>query len=106
MNRETSKAKRILHVKVRVPPAEMASIAAVTMKMMLPIYKTFGDAKVRLLRNVDDPSVFLQVIEYESVSTLELSRQRFASDPAVLAWRSLFSGSIEIDVYEDQATSI
>jgi len=37
--------------------------------------------------------------------TIELNRQKFASDPMVQnylqAWRTLFPGTIEIDVYED-----
>ena len=48
---------------------------------------------------------FSRMIEYQMDQTIELNRQKFASDPMVQnylqAWRALFPGTIEIDVYED-----
>jgi hypothetical protein len=69
------------------------------------MYQMFGDAQVRLLQNVDDPSRFLQEIDYAAPEALELNRQHIAGDPRVQAylqaWRSMFPGGIEIDVYEE-----
>jgi hypothetical protein len=59
-----SKAKRILHIKIRTPSADATTLLTTMMKNALPLYKTFGDAQVRLLRNADDQTQFLQVIEY------------------------------------------
>jgi len=60
---------------------------------------------MRLLQNVDDPARFVQEIEYDTHEVVELNRQRVASDPQVQAylrtWRSLFPGSVEIDVYQE-----
>ena len=84
--------------------------AARVLKRLMPtvpliMYSAFGDAQVRLLRNADDRNQFLQVIEYQMDEAIELNRQKFASDPMVQnylqAWRTLFPGTIEIDVYED-----
>jgi hypothetical protein len=65
----------------------------------------FGEAKVRLLQNVDDPSRFLQEIEYLAPESMEMNRQQIASDPRVQAylqaWRTMFPGGIEIDVYKE-----
>jgi hypothetical protein len=61
--------------------------------------------RVRLMRNVDDPSRFIQVVDYETDETVETNRQRLASDPRlqtfIQAWRSMLPGAVEIDVYEE-----
>jgi hypothetical protein len=105
MANEASKAKRILHVRIKTPSGDATTLLTTMMKNTLPLYKTFGDAKVRLLRNADDQTQFLQVIEYQTDRTVELNRQKLASDPTMQnylqAWRTLFPGAMEIDVYED-----
>ena len=105
MASEGAKAKRILLVKIRIPSADSTPLLTATMKNALSMYGAFGDAQVRLLRNADDRTQFLQEIEYQMDEKIELNRQKFASDPMVQnylqAWRALFPGTIEIDVYED-----
>lgn len=105
MASEGSTAKQILHVRIRMPSADMTSLLTATMKNALSVFSAFGDAQVRLLRNADDRTQFLQMIEYQMDQAIELNRQKFASDPMVQnylqAWRTLFPGTIEIDVYED-----
>jgi hypothetical protein len=70
-----------------------------------PFFQLFGDAKVRLLQNVDDPARFIQVIEYETPQAFELNRQRIASDPRLQVflqtWRTMLPGGVEIDVFQD-----
>lgn len=109
MPNETAKANRILYLKMRTPSADAASMLVSMMKNTLPLFKAFGEAKVSLLRNVDDPSQFIQVIEYQTDRALELNRQKLASEPMVQnylqAWRTLFPGAVEIDVYEDVTES-
>ena len=79
------------------------------MKSAAPFYKAFGDAKVRLLRNVDSPIDVVQIVEYQAEHGLEQNRQKIASDPMVRnflqAWRAMFPGGIEMDVYEDVTES-
>ncbi len=102
---ETPKTKRILTVKLRAPSADAGTLLASMMKNALPLYQSFGDAKIRLLRNVDDKTQFLQVIEYQADQAFELNRHKLASDPTVQqylqGWRVLFPGAVEMDVYED-----
>ena len=80
------------------------------MKNAVPLCKALGDVRILLLRNVDDPAQFLQVIEYQADQAFELNHHKLASDPIahnfVQAWRSLFPGAIKIDVYEDMTESI
>ena len=105
MDNDAAKANRILHVKIKTPSPDAAKLVAAMMKNAAPIVRAFGDVRIRLLRNVDDQTRFLQVVEYQAEQTLEQNRQKLASDPMtqniVQAWRVLFPGAVEIDVYED-----
>jgi hypothetical protein len=96
---------RILVMKIRLPAAEAISSVSMMMKTASPFYEAYGDAKMRLLRNVDAPNEIIQIVEYQAEKAVELNRQRLASDPMmrnfVQAWRTLFPGGSEIDVYED-----
>ena len=108
-----SKAKtvnRILVMKIRLPTPEAINSISMMMKTAAPFYKMFGDAKVRLLRNVDSPNDVVQIVEYQAEHGIELNRQKLASDPTarnfMQAWRSMFPGGIEMDVYEDVTESV
>jgi hypothetical protein len=97
--------KRILVMKIKLPGPEAISSLSMMMKTTAPFYSAYGEAKMRLLRNVDSPNDVVQIVEYQAEHALELNRQRFASDPMarnfVQAWRMMFPGGFEIDVYED-----
>jgi hypothetical protein len=96
------KLRRTLHFKFTVAGATEQVIAMI--KSAAPLYQMFGDAKMRLLQNVDDPGRFLQEIEYDAPEALELNRQKIASEPRVQAyltgWKSMFPGAVEIEVYK------
>jgi hypothetical protein len=100
---QDAKAPRILHFRFTLPSASEQMIAMI--KSATPLYRMFGEAKVRLLQNVDDPSRFLQEIEYQAPEAMEMNRQQIAGDPRVQAylqaWRAMFPGAIEIDVFKE-----
>ena len=102
---KAEKTHRTLFIKIRTPSPDATALLATMMKSALPLYQNFGEAKVRLLRNVDDQTQFLQVIDYQTDQAFELNRQKLGSDPMVQrylqGWRALFPGAVEIDVYED-----
>ena len=102
MANDETKIRRTLHFKFTMTAASEQMVAMI--KSAAPLYQMFGDATVRLLQNVDDPGRFLQEIEYDAPAALEQNRQQVASDPRVQsylqAWRSMFPGAIEIDVYK------
>lgn len=106
---KTTKVSRILVIKIKLPNADAIQSLTMMMKSATPFYPAFGDAKVRLLRNVDSPADVVQIIEYEAEPGLELNRQKLASDPMtrniLQGWRMLFPGAIEMDVYEDVSES-
>jgi hypothetical protein len=103
MTNGDAKIRRTLHFKFTLAGAPEQMIAM--LKSAAPLYRMFGEAKVRLLQNVDDPNRFLQEIEYDAPETMELNRQQIAGDPRVQAylqaWRAMFPGAVEIDVYRD-----
>jgi hypothetical protein len=105
MAKDATKANRILHIKIKAPSPDATGVLATMMKNAAPLYQAFGDVRVRLPRNADDQTRFLQVVEYQADEAVERSRQKFPSDPMTLnfvqPWRALFPGAVEVDVYED-----
>ena len=103
MTNGDAKVPRTLHFKFTLAGASDQMVAMI--KSAAPLYQMFGDARVRLLQNVDDPNRYLQEIEYEVPQSVELNRQQIAGDPRVLVylqtWRAMFPGTIEIDVYKE-----
>src|SRR5258707_10861517 len=98
-----SKVVRTVHFKFTMPAADPAQLSAM-IKSAKPFYDFFGTTRVHLLQNVDDPARYIQVIEYETDESLEVNRQRIASDPRIQgylqAWRMVVPGAVEIDVYQ------
>jgi len=102
---EKKTLSRILVMKVRLPASEAMKPLSMMIKSAKPFVAGMGDPPMRLLRNVDNPTEIIQIVEYEADRAFEINRQRLASDPMVRnfiqAWRSLFPLGIELDVYED-----
>jgi hypothetical protein len=103
-NEEAVKVRRTLQLRFTLRTADSSQLAAM-IKAAAPFYQMFGKAEVRLLQNVDDPSKFVQIIDYEAVEDWELNRQRIASDPRMQVylqtWRTMFPGALEIDVFQE-----
>lgn len=99
-----NKVRRILHLRFTFPGADPTQILAMV-KAATPFYEFFGSREVKLLQNVDDPSKFIQVIDYETDETLEVNRQRIAGDARMQgylqAWRAVLPGGVEIDVFKE-----
>ena len=110
MANETAKANRTLQIKIRTPSADSAKLLTTMMKNSAPMYAAFGGARIRLLRNVDDPAQFVQIVDYQADPTFELNRQKLSSESItrniVQAWRMMFPGAIEIDVFEDVTETV
>jgi len=101
---EAAKVRRTLQLRFTLPSGDSGRLAAM-IKAAAPFYQMFGKAEVRLLQNVDDPSKFVQIIDYDADEEWELSRQRIASDPRMQVylqtWRNMFPGALEIDVFQE-----
>jgi quinol monooxygenase YgiN len=104
MAKEDAKVWRTLHLKFTLPGADSDQLLSV-MRSAAPFFQMFGNANFRLLRNADDPTRFIQVIEYETNQAFEINRQSLASDMRfqtyIQAWRAMLPGALEIDVYQE-----
>jgi hypothetical protein len=104
MSNDEVKVRRVLHMKFTIPATDSGQLVAM-IKAAAPFYQIFGNAKVRLLQNVDDPAKFIQEIAYEAQEDWELNRQKIASDPRMqtylLTWRTMFPGAMDLDVYQE-----
>jgi hypothetical protein len=104
MANDDAKVRRTLHLRFTLPTAEPGQLIAM-IKAAAPFYQMFGNARVRLLQNVDDPAKLIQEIEYDALEDWELSRQRIASDARMQTflqtWRTMFPGALEIDVFQE-----
>jgi hypothetical protein len=103
MAAESGDVERILHLRFRMLNADTDQVIALV-KSAFPFYQVTG-ATTRLLRNVDDPGQFIQVLEYKVPAMFESSRQAIASDPMIQgylrAWRTLVPDGVELEIYED-----
>src|ERR1700722_3748493 len=101
---EEPKIWRTLHLKFTLHGADSEQLSSM-MRAAAPFYQMFGTAHFRLLRNADDPTKFIQVIEYETPESFELNRQSLASDARFQAylqmWRAMLPGALEVDVYQE-----
>jgi hypothetical protein len=107
MTKDTeNKVTRTLQFRFTLPTADPAQLVAF-IRATTPYYELFGGKQVRLLQNVDSPSQFIQIIDYEINQSFETSRQQIASDPRLQAflqsWRQMFPGTVEVDVFRDVA---
>jgi hypothetical protein len=101
---DRKRVRRTLHLKIRTATPDAKQLLPF-IKAAIPFYEAYGQMRIRLLHNVDDPTQFVQVVEYETEEAFELTRQRFAGDPTLRAylqtWRALTLAAVEVDVYED-----
>ena len=96
---EEPKIWRTLHLKFTLHGADSEQLSSM-MRAAAPFYRMFGTAHFRLLRNADDATRFIQVIEYETPESFELNRQSIASDARfqvyLQGWRAMLPGALEI----------
>lgn len=99
-----TKVTRTLHLKFTLPTADSTQFLTF-IRATAPYYELFGGRQVRLLQNVDSPSQFIQIVDYDINQSFETSRQQIASDPRFQAflqsWRQMFPGTIEVDVFRE-----
>lgn len=71
----------------------------------IPFYEEPGGVRVRLLRDVDDPDAFVEVVEYDGEDSYAADQHRVESDPAMIArleeWRTLLAGPVEVRTLRD-----
>ena len=76
----------------------------------VPCYERPGGITTRLLRDVDDPDAFVELIEYADRDTYERDQQRVASDPEMRGyldrWHALLAEAPAVEAYEELTAEI
>jgi hypothetical protein len=100
---ESEAVNRVLQMRLRAIGDPMQVLALI--RSGAPFYRSLGGGSFRLLQNVDDPAQIVIEIDYQADVTLELNRQKIATDPMVRnilqGWRTILAGSADMDVYVD-----
>jgi hypothetical protein len=100
---EADNVERVLHFRFRAAGVDISQLLTL-IKSAVPFWQVSG-TRMRLLRNVDDPSTFIQELEYTVPEMFEANRQAIAGDPTIQtylrAWRQIVPGGVEVDVFED-----
>ena len=81
---QSAKVRRTLLLRLKAPTPDAAKVLGSMMQNTAAMYQAFGDAKVRLLRNADDQTQLLQIIEFQADQAVERSRQKMASSSYLL----------------------
>ena len=104
MSSSDQTVRRTLQFKFTMPGADPEQVAAMV-RYAAQFYRMFGNMRMRLMQNVDDPAKFVQEIEYDAPEGIEINRQKIASDATMQgylqAWRTMFPGAVEVDVYRE-----
>ena len=97
-------ARRIVHLRLITRTGDHEELAAF-LKQAIPFYESLAGVRVRLLRSVEHPERYIEVIEYESIEALENDEKRLSGDPQmqrfIERWRKLLKGGVEVETYED-----
>lgn len=80
------------------------------LKQAIPFYESLPGVRVRLLRNVNSPDRYIEVIEYETVEAFESDEKRLSGDLQmqhfIKRWRKLLKGDVEVETYQDITDTI
>lgn len=80
------------------------------LKRAIPFYESLPGVRVRLLRSVEEPARYIEVIEYETIEAFDRDQTRLSGDPRMQAlikrWRRLLKGNIDVETYMDITDTI
>lgn len=97
-------AERILHLRITPRTGDHQELGAF-LREAIPYYQALPGVRVRLLRSVEDPSRYVEVVEYETKAAFEADEKRMATDPRMQsllqAWRKTLAGEVIVETYED-----
>lgn len=83
---------------------------SVFLKQAIPFYESLPGVRVRLLRSVEHPDRYIEVIEYETIEAFESDEKRLSGDSRmqrfIKRWRTLLKDDVEVETYEDITDTI
>ncbi len=99
----------VILLKGRVRPGRREDLVRF-LRDAVPCYERPGGIRTRLLRDVDDPDAFIELIEYADRGTYERDQQRVATDPEMRGylerWRALLADAPLVETYEELTAEI
>lgn len=96
--------KRTLHLRFATQTGDHHALGPF-LKRALPIYEAPPGIRVRLLRSIEEPACYIEVIEYETLEAFQRDEQRLTDDTTMKSlieeWRGLIGGDLVVETYED-----
>ncbi|HXM57808.1 MAG TPA: hypothetical protein VOB72_20595 [Candidatus Dormibacteraeota bacterium] len=99
----------VIMLRGRVQPGRREDLVRF-LRDAVPCYERPEGILTRLLRDVDDPDAFVELIEYADRDAYELDQRRVASDPEMRGyldrWHSLLAEAPVVETYEELTEAI
>jgi len=93
-----------LHLRVRVPLQNQERFHRF-LESATPFYEAPGGIKMHLLRSPNDPTRFIELVEYATEEDYERDQIRVEADPIMrrllAEWRELLDGPPEVEVWTE-----
>jgi hypothetical protein len=99
---------KVLCLRLRIKDTEEALLSF--LKKAIPFYEAIEGIRIRILRNTNDPSRFIEIVEYATDDAFESDQRRVAEDrqmKTLLAeWHALLADAVEVEIFEDLTSKI
>lgn len=93
-----------LHLRIKVASGREDELLAF-LRRARRLYEAPGGIRVRLLRSLERPGEYIELVEYGDRATYERDQVRVDTDPALIRtldeWRSLLEDRAAVEAYED-----
>lgn len=98
-----------LHLRLRVAPERRSHLVGF-LREAVTYYEAPGGMRVRLLQRREDPTEFLEIVEYDSVAGYTADQTRVEHDPAMRElldrWREILAEPAVVETYDDITAEI
>ncbi len=105
----TTRPRIVLHLELSCQEPSGADLIAFLRKAV-PFYEMLPGVKIRLLRSIDRPGRFIEVVEYETDDAFESDRARVSGDERMARflsqWRELLAEVPGVEHYADVTSEI
>lgn len=95
-----------LHLRIRVATKRQANFLAFLARAF-PIYEAPGDIRMQLLRDLNDPTSFIEVVHYATREAFDADQIRVKSDPEtqklLAEWRTYLLEPPQVLTYVEQS---
>jgi hypothetical protein len=101
---DTREESMIIQLRGRVATGRWDDLVSFLLEA-IPFYEEPGGIRVRLLRDVDDATAFIETIEYDTETSYATDQHRVQHEPSMIArleeWRGLLVGPVEVQTLHD-----